>query len=617
MSWATCRRSSSACHGDRPGWPRAGAPVGPLPAVLRRCRSQVPAGLVQLPAPRRSTARPAGRPPRRGRGQHRPAGQIQARRDQVVVDLRVGAPRTQAVRVLRPTPTAGRARRAPGAGGERGAPARCPARPGSSPRSAPGRRAAASSHPPRPCRSPAGASPARRTARWPGRGSGTRPTAGPRRPGPGRHRCPGASSGSRPASRSTGANSADLGGQRRPVGAAPGQRAGGHRGHVGRRFRGLAEHLPARHPALRRRVGGDHRGHRGHRRVGPVAPARAAGTRPGRPAPPPGRADPSRPARPGTPPRRRRPPRRGPAPPAPPRAEPAAPRPPTAGPPSPRSAGSASRARPRRVGRRGAGQRGPGVQERRRPGRGPGPAPRLPAVRQLGTPAPPSRRPARRPPRAGRFPGQVAQPVGQRRGQVHRRRPARAGWPRRPPRPRRAGPGRRRPVPVRPAAAPPAPRAGRWTVRPGTAGRGRPREAARPARRGEPDPVAHHDRQPGEVGRLADRGDHGLARPAEASAIARMTDVLPVPGAPHSSTGNPRRHRHPECLDRRAVRRAPCPGEPPACPQPPALPVLFNRHVMHNSVRRYCGLVLHRPLVQTLRARTRSPVGITCLGGAG
>ena len=237
-----------------------------------------------------------------------------------------------------------------------------------------------------------------------------------------------------------GGEQVDFRGQRRAVGAAPGQHARGHGGHVGRGVGGQAEDLPAGRPAVRRRV----RGHRGRDRgeggVGPVAPF-------GQPErgrvgehllrigqvhlDQPGEELDARPVADGAPDQRRtglvpgaggargghQAGRHLPGP----RRRPAAPR-------------------GRRVGRRGAGQRGPDVQERGDQAAGQDLL-RLPPVGQHRDHAgPPSRRPARPPPTAGRSarPGGRAGWPAARTG-PSRRRPAPAGWPRRPRPPRRAG----------------------------------------------------------------------------------------------------------------------------------------------------------------------------------
>ena len=370
---------------------------------------------------------------------------------------------------------------------------------------------------------------------------------------------------SSPASRSTGANSRTSAGSATP--------SGRHRASVRAATAATSGAVSAARPstcqpadpALRRGVGRDHGGHRGHRRVGPVPAAgqqergrvgqhglRVGQVHLGQPGQElhsravAHRAADERRARlltaSGHPARGPQPGRHLPGP----RAGPAA----------------AGRVR---VGRRGTGERGPRVQERGHQGQ-----------RQAQFHGPVLRQPwhLRRRPATGQpvghrarvdVPRQVAQPVGQRRRQV----PPVGGLVRWVGRGHHRHLGGQLQVADHPLQHHPEQRrlhGGRGggqliEEQQSAAGLG---QAAGPGGRREPDPVTHHHGQPGEVGRLADRRDHGLARPAQG--LRHGPDdrrLAGARGAPQQHRHS-RRHGHPECLHRGRLPLAPCPGEPPA-----------------------------------------------------
>ena len=397
--------------------------------------------------------------------------------------------------------------------------------------------------PPPPCRSPAPRPPGRRTPRWPGRGSGRPPTAGPR-PGrsPAQRVMAPVIACSSPASRSTGANSRTSAGSGSALGAAPRQHPRRDRGHVGRVGRGA---MPSTcQPAAQRSgVGiGRHRGgDRGQRRVGSVGPLGEARTSPGSASTASGSGRSISAARPGTRrPRRRRPPRR-PAPSGPRRRPPLRRSPPTAGPPSPRSAGWASPGPPPPASAGGAQARAG------RTCRNAATRPRAsscsacqPAGQHRHDRARTSRRPARRRPSAGRSP----------------RSGGTAGWP--------AGADR-----SQPSAACSGGLAAATTATSGGSDRSPTTRSSTTrssaactaggavdssSRNSSPWPASASRRGPGGRREPAPRRPTTMGSPAKsdgsrieaitvsqgqpmASAMARMVEVLPVPGAPHSSTG--------------------------------------------------------------------------------
>ncbi len=89
-------------------------------------------------------------------------------------------------------------------------------------------------------------------------------------------------------------------------------------------------------------------------------------------------------------------------------------------------------------------------------------------------------------------------------------------------------------------------------------------QAAGPRRGREPHPVPDDDRQPGEVRRLADRGDHGLARPPQGVGHGPDHRRLAGPRGTPQQHRDPRGDRHAQRLDRRGLALAARPGEPPA-----------------------------------------------------
>jgi hypothetical protein len=345
-----------------------------------------------------------------------------------------------------------------------------------------------------------------------------------------------------------------LGGHRRALGTAPGQHARGHRGHVGRGVRGQPEDLPAGRPAFRGRVGRDRRRDGGQRGVGPV-PAVGQPERgrvgehllrvgqvhlhqPGQELHPgplaDGAPDQGR-ARIARSPRRARgrhqPGRHLPGP----RRRPAAPR-------------------GRRVRRRGARQRGPDVQERGDQAAG---------QDLLGLPPPRQRRNDRcRPParqavghraRVG-LPGQVAQPVGQRRGQV----PAVRGLLRRVRRGHHRDLLGQRQVAHGPLEHHPEQgglhggrRGGQLVKEQQPApGLGQP---PRPGRGSEPDLAADHDGQPGEVRRFPDRRDDRLAGQVHGLGHGPDRGRLAGPWRAPQQHRHPSRDRHPQRLHGRVA----------------------------------------------------------------